>query len=220
MSKVVIFGIGQLAETVYSYLKHDSGHEIVALTVDADFQDRDTHMGLPVVPFEQVAELYPSADHAMFVAVSYRAMNRPRQQKCEQARAKGYKLISHISPRATVSPDAVVGDNCIVCEHNVLQPFVRLEDGVMMGDGNHIGHHTTVGAYTFITSHVVICGSVHVGERCFLGANSTVRDRISLGQECVIGAGALILRDAPEYSVYVGAMARRLPADSRTFADL
>ena len=220
MSRVVIFGIGQLAETICSYLRHESEHEVVAMTVDSEFLDRDRHLGLPVVPFERLAELYPPDGHDCIVAVSYRSMNRSRQQKCEEARGKGYRLISHVSPRATVSPDAVIGDNCMVCEHNVLQPYVRLGDGVMMGDGNHIGHHTAVGSYAFITSHVVICGSVDVGERSFLGANSTVRDRVNLGEECVVGAGALILRDAPARSVYVGAMARRLPVDSSSFYDL
>lgn len=220
MAKIVIFGMGQIAETILSYLRHESAHEVVALTVDAAFLDRKEHMGLPVVPFEEVVHLYPPGECAMFVAVSYRSMNRGRQEKCAQARAKGYSLITHVSPHAVVSPDAIIGDNCMICEHNVLQPFVRVGDGVMMGDGNHIGHHTAIGAYCFITSHVVVCGSVQMGDRSFLGANATVRDRVTLGDECVIGAGALILKDVPARSVYVGAVARRLPMKSDSFYDL
>ena len=219
MSKIVIFGMGQIAETVYSYLRHESSYEISALTVDGAFLDRETQFGLPVTPFEEVQDRYSPDDYQMFVAVSYRSMNRSRAMKCVEARAKGYKLVSHISPRATVSPDAALGDNCLICEHNVLQPFVKLGNGVLMGDGNHVGHHTNVGDYCFITSHVVICGSVHVGRGSFLGANATVRDRITIGEECLVGAGALILKDTPPCSSYIGAAARRLPGDTTTIFD-
>jgi sugar O-acyltransferase (sialic acid O-acetyltransferase NeuD family) len=220
MARIVVFGIGQIAETICSYLRHESAHEVVALTVDAEYIDREIQFGLPVVPFSEVQTKYPPDEHMMFVAVSYRSMNRTREAKCSESRAKGYRLASHVSPRAVVSPDVTIGDNCFVCEHNVLQPFVCLADGVMMGDGNHIGHHTNVGPYCFITSHVVVCGSVEVGPRSFLGANATIRDRVRIGEESVIGAGALILRDAPPGSVWVGVGARRAPGDTTNVFDL
>ena len=219
MAKVILFGAGQIAEMAYSYLTHQSPHEVAALTVDGAYLDRKEHLGLPVVAFEQAEELYPPDEYEMFVAVSYRSMNRTRAEKCMQARGKGYRLITHVSPHAVVSPDATLGDNCIICEHSVVQPFVRVGDGVIMGDGNHVGHHTVIGDYCFVTSHVVVCGGVQVGPRSFLGVNSTIRDRITIGAECVIGAGALILRDTPARSIYVGAAARRLPGDTTAIYD-
>lgn len=37
MSKVVIFGVGQIAEVAYFYLKNDSEHEVAAFTVDGEY---------------------------------------------------------------------------------------------------------------------------------------------------------------------------------------
>ena len=60
---------------------------------------------------------------------------------------------------------------------------------------------TQIGKNVFIASHAVISGSVIVGENSFIGVNATLRD-IVLGRECVVGAGALVLADAPDNTVF------------------
>jgi len=51
MAKIVLFGIGQIADVAQFYLTHDSPHEAVTFTVDAAYLKEDEHRGLPVVPF-------------------------------------------------------------------------------------------------------------------------------------------------------------------------
>ena len=60
-----------------------------------------------------------------------------------------------------------------------------------------------------MASHVVVSGGVEIGEQCFIGVNSTLRDHIKIGYRCVIGAGALLLADAESEGVYVGAASER-----------
>ena len=52
MSKVVIFGIGQIAEVIHFYLTSDSDHDVVAFTVDREYLTKQQFKDLPVVPFE------------------------------------------------------------------------------------------------------------------------------------------------------------------------
>ena len=40
MSKLVIFGLGNMADQAYFYFSNDSDHEVVAFTADAEFVDR------------------------------------------------------------------------------------------------------------------------------------------------------------------------------------
>jgi acetyltransferase-like isoleucine patch superfamily enzyme len=49
---------------------------------------------------------------------------------------------------------------------------------------------------------VVISGGVTIGEFTFIGVNATFRDHIKVGARNVIGAGALIMKDTEEGSVY------------------
>jgi sugar O-acyltransferase (sialic acid O-acetyltransferase NeuD family) len=202
MSKLVVFGTGQIAEVAAFYFAHDSPHEVAAFTVDGAFVKESAFQGRPVVPFEEVASAFPAAAHAMFVAVSYSGMNRVRAEKFHQARGLGYTLAHYISSKATVWPGFEPKENQFILEDNTIQPFARVGEDVTLWSGNHVGHHSTIGDHCFISSHVVVSGNVRIGENCFVGVNATIRDGVTVGRGCLIGAGALILKDAPEDSLF------------------
>jgi sugar O-acyltransferase (sialic acid O-acetyltransferase NeuD family) len=201
MARLILFGTGGFAQVARFFFARDSPHEVVAFTVDAP--GADTFEGLPLVPFAEVADRYPPGEHAMFVAVGYRKVNRLRAGVCERARGLGYELVSYVSSRATHWGDTRVGDNCFVFEDNTIQPFVTIGDGVVLWSGNHIGHHATLEDYCFLTSHVVVAGFTRVGAYSFLGVNATLRDSIAVGRSNVIGAGALIMKSTGDHEVYV-----------------
>lgn len=204
MRDVVIFGTGQVAEVVHYYLAQEGGRNIVAFTVDEQFRSAEQLFGLPVVSFETVQQIYPPDTHEMFVAVSFKRVNKAREEKVAEAEAKGYTLVSHVSPRATVWSDFVAQPNTIIMENNVIQPFVSVGRNVIMWSGNHIGHHTKIEDHCFIASHAVISGSVTVGEGTFVGVNTTVRDNVTIGKRNVLGAATLILADTPDNAVFMG----------------
>jgi len=45
MSKIIVFGAGQIAEIVYHYMSSDSDHEIVAFTIDRDRLNEKEFLG-------------------------------------------------------------------------------------------------------------------------------------------------------------------------------
>ncbi len=202
MSKIVIFGTGDIAQLAHYYFTTDSPYEVVAFTVDKAFLTEDSFCGLPVVSFEEVTSRYPPTEHSMFVALSYAKLNQIRKQKFEAAIEVGYELCSYISSRATALNGNAFGRNCFILEDNTIQPFANIGDNVTLWSGNHIGHHSTINDHTFISSHVVVSGGVTIGESCFIGVNSTLRDHVNVGNFCVLGAGTVLLSDAAEYGVY------------------
>lgn len=202
-TKVVIFGNASFAEMVHAYLSRDAAYEVVAFTVHRDNISGDTFCGLPVVPFEDVVASHPPASHQMFVAVGYRKVNQIRAAIYDEAKAKGYRLLTYVSPRCT-NMAASIGDNCFIFEDNTLQPFVNIGNDVILWSGNHIGHHSTIGDHCYITSHVVVSGHCRIEPYCFLGVNATLRDSITIAEKCVIGAGALIMKNTKAREVYLG----------------
>lgn len=211
-SKVVLFGTGSFAQVVHYLLTHDSEHEVVAFTVNQDHLREREVMGLPVVPFETLEKEYPPDAFKMFVAVGYKNLNKARAGICDEARGKGYELITYISSKCTYWGEAI-GDNCFIFEDNTIQPYVRIGNNVVMWSGNHIGHHSVIGDNCFITSHVVISGHVEVGPYNFFGVNATVRDSIQIGESCIIGAGSLIMKSTKDREVYIP---KRTYPDERT----
>ena len=204
MRDVVIFGVGQIAEVVHYYLTQEGGRNVVAFTVDEQYRSTDSLFGVPVVDFATVEKRYPPESHEMFVAMSFKKVNKLRQAKVEEAEAKGYTLASHVSPNATVWTGFQANPNTIVMENNVIQPFAKIGRNVIVWSGNHIGHHSTIEDHCFIASHVVVSGSVTIGEGSFVGVNSTIRDNVKVGSHNVLGAGTLILADTPNDGVFMG----------------
>lgn len=211
---LVIFGSGDIAQLAHYYFCIDSDYEVVAFTVDAAYMSETFFCGLPVVPFEEVAQRYNPTEHEIFVALSYSKLNAVRKEKYLAAKELGYRLASFVSSRATVLNDWRIGENCFIFEDNTIQPFVAIGNNVTLWSGNHIGHHSTIKDHSFIASHVVVSGGVEIGEQCFIGVNATLRDHIKIGDRCVIGAGALLLADAEAEGVYIGTATERAKVPS------
>jgi len=215
MARLIIFGMGDAAELAHSYFTTDSEHEVIAFCVDRAFLRQTIFKGLPVVAAEDLARLYPPADHVAFVAIGYKRQNRARAGKCAAMRALGYQLVSYISSRAVVAADLFHGDNCFVLEANVIQAGVRLGHHVMMWSGGHIAHHSTIGNNVFLAPRVAIAGRVTIGDGCFIGINATIRDQIQIGRDCVISAGAVVLANVPDASLVSAYAADATPLTPR-----
>jgi len=200
--RLVIVGDSAIAEVAFEYFTCDSTYEVVAFAVEREFLKCDSLFGLPVVSFEDVANLYPPADHEMFVAVGFGRLNRVRARLFREAKQKGYRLASYVSSKAFVWRNVAIGENAFIFEQNVIQPFVTIGDDVVLWSGNHIGHHSRIGNHVFVSSHVVLSGFVEIGDYCFLGVNATVANNVVIGRDCLVGAGAAILKNAPPAQIF------------------
>jgi sugar O-acyltransferase (sialic acid O-acetyltransferase NeuD family) len=202
MKQVVIFGTTDFAQVAYVYLTEDSPYRVAAFTVHERYIAEPRLFGLDIVPFEEIERRFPPDDHAMFVAIGFKRLNRVRAEMYQACKGKGYSLISYVSSKAVHSGRYEVGENTFIFESNVIQPFVRIGNNVIIWCGNHIGHHVTIGDHCFIASHAVIPGHVTIGENCFVGVNATIRDGVTIAPNCIIGAGAVVLKDTKEGEVY------------------
>jgi sugar O-acyltransferase (sialic acid O-acetyltransferase NeuD family) len=192
---LIIVGGSAFAEIAFEYFTHDTEYEVVAFSVEAPYITRDSLCGLPVVPFESLEGRYEPGRHEVFAAVGYTQLNRLRARLSGQAKEKGYRLASYVSPRAFVWRDVLMGEHCFIFENNVLQPFVKLGNNVVLWSGNHIGHHSTVGDNCFVSSHVVVSGFCEIGENSFLGVNSTISNNVKVGHDNWVSPGVAILKD-------------------------
>jgi sugar O-acyltransferase (sialic acid O-acetyltransferase NeuD family) len=207
---IVIFGAGDFPGMLAHLLTNDTGREVAAFTVDAAYIDKDSHYGLPLVPFETLTELYPPESHEILVAVGYSRMNALRQERLSSARQKGYRAAQLVAGSASVWPGTAVKGNTLLFEQCVLQSYVQMGENVILRAGSIIGHHSVVGSHSFIASRAVTGGHVRIGERSFIGLGAVLRDGVSIGDRCFVGAGAVVLSDTEPDSVYVGNPAKRL----------
>ena len=167
--------------------------------------------------FEDIVKLYPPTEYKLFIALSYAQMNKLRELKYHEAKAKGYELVSYISSKCTYLSQFTTGDNCFIFENNTIQPFVKIDDNVTLWSGNHIGHHSEIHSHNFISSHVVVSGHCIVESNCFIGVNATIGHQVQIAKETLVGAGAIITKNTEEKSVYVPAKSVKLDKTSDMF---
>jgi sugar O-acyltransferase (sialic acid O-acetyltransferase NeuD family) len=203
MSKLIIFGTGDIARLAHYYFSCDSEYEVTGFTVDKEYMTGDVFLDLPVVAFEEIVDCCPPATHKMFIALSYAKMNKIRAQKYFKAKEMGYELATYISSRCTFLTDKPVGDNCFILEDNTIQPFVEIGNNVTLWSGNHIGHDSVIEDHCFLASHIVVSGNVRINQYCFIGVNATLRNSITIARETLVGAGAIIMKDTVAKGVYV-----------------
>jgi sugar O-acyltransferase (sialic acid O-acetyltransferase NeuD family) len=210
VADVVIFGLQDTASLAHFYLRHDSSHRVVGFTVTEEYMPAERSFeGLTVVPFEEVEHHFSPGEVKLFAPMTARRMNRLREATFDQAKAKGYEMVSYVSSKASVFPGAQIGENCFILEDNTIQPFTPIGDNVVLWSGNHIGHHGSIGDHVFFTSHVVLSGHCQVERYCFFGVNATIRDYTRIAEGSLIGMAACIMKDTEPWGVYTGCPARK-----------
>ena len=214
MAKVIIFGIQDFAELAHYYLENDSEHEVAAFCVSEKYiEENKNFKDMPIVSFETVEKIYPPSEYDFFAPMSPQQMNRLRENVYNDIKAKGYKLISYISSKATTF-DNSIGDNCFILENNTIQPFTSIGNNVILWSGNHIGHHSKIKDHVMFTSHVVLSGHCVVEPNCFIGVNATIGHQVTIAKETLVGAGAVITKNTEEASIYVPAKSIKLDKKS------
>jgi sugar O-acyltransferase (sialic acid O-acetyltransferase NeuD family) len=219
MKKLILFGLGKIADVAYHHFLRDGGYAVVGFCCDREWLGTAGAIqpALPVVGFDEVDRLFPPADHEMFLALGYHELNQLRARKFAEAKSKGYRLASYVSPLANVGPWFQVGENCLILDGVGIQPGARVGQNVSIWNNTLIGHHSVIGDDVWIAAGATIGGLVDVGRASFIGLNATVGGEAKLGAESFVGAAALVLKSGPDKSVFVEPGTERFRLDSRQF---
>jgi sugar O-acyltransferase (sialic acid O-acetyltransferase NeuD family) len=208
--KIVIIGTTTNARLAKWYFDNDSEYEVVAFSVNKEFITEKFWLGLPVVPFEDLENIFSPAEYFAFVAIGYRKMNKIREKMYIESKRKGFELPNYVSSKCNFLTQETIGDNNFILEDNTIQPFVKIGNNNVFWSGNHIGHDTIIHNNNTITSHVVVSGYCEIMNNCFLGVNSTLHNEVILENETLVAASATITKRTKEKGVY-------LPAQSILF---
>ena len=90
--KIIVVGVGNIADVAYEFLKSDSPYEMVAFSVEEAHMASETKFGLPIVPFETLEKKFSPAEYGLFIAVGYGRLNHLRGDSTDRQRAKGTGL--------------------------------------------------------------------------------------------------------------------------------
>lgn len=120
------------------------------------------------------------------------------------------RMATIIHPTAVISFNTSVGPGTVICSHTTLQPGASIGANSIVRAGANLGHDCQIGDYVDIGPNVSICGYAKIAEGVHVAPNAVVRDSLTIEHYSTISAGAVVLRDAPAESTWLGNPARRV----------
>lgn len=201
MKKVAIIGSGDLGQLIGHHAKHSYK---VAGFFD-DYQEVGTKVdALPVLgKIDDIEEQFATGvfDEIM-IAVGYKHFAF-REALFERFKEK-IPFATIIHPSCSVDPSCLIGAGSCLLPGSVLDRNVVIANNVLINVGCTIAHDTTVQSHSFLSPRVALAGFINIGERCNIGINTTVIDKISITSDVQTGGGTVIIKNIEKPGLYVG----------------
>ena len=135
--------------------------------------------------------------------------------------ASGVKIwhFTHIMTNCSIGENCNIGQNVVIAPEVVLGKNVKVQNNVSIYTGVTCGDDVFLGpsmVFTNVTnprSNVNRRGQyskTHVGKGASIGANATIVCGNNIGEFAFIGAGAVVTKEIPPYSLWVGNPAKQI----------
>lgn len=134
---------------------------------------------------------------------------------------KGTKIwhFSHIMPNCEIGENCNIGQNVVISPEVVLGKNVKVQNNVSIYTGVTCDEDVFLGPSMVFTNVTNPRSAVnrknqyaktHVGKGASIGANATIVCGHDIGAFAFIGAGAVVTKNVPAYSLWVGNPARQM----------
>lgn len=126
---------------------------------------------------------------------------------------------SHIMPNCTLGENCNIGQNVVVSPEVVLGRNVKVQNNVSIYTGVTCDDDVFLGPSMVFTNVINPRSAVnrkseyaktHVGKGASIGANATIVCGHDIGEYAFIGAGAVVTKNVPPYSLWVGNPAKQM----------
>lgn len=137
--------------------------------------------------------------------------NNIRLEVMNNINSLGGETPTLIHPTAIISPSAKIGKGVYIQANAYIWTKVEINDFCIISPNVVIAHHSTIGKACLLSTLSAVGASINVNDKVFLGMGSTIVTGVdTVGQNTIIGAGAVVLKDVDENSVYAGVPAKKI----------
>jgi UDP-3-O-[3-hydroxymyristoyl] glucosamine N-acyltransferase len=107
-----------------------------------------------------------------------------------------------------IGDDVEISANVNIARGSLTDTFIG--SGTKIDALVHIAHNVKIGTNCQLTGGTVIGGSAVIGNYCWTGLNSTMKDHAKLGDNVIVAAGACVIQDVPDGDIVAGVPAKSI----------
>ena len=167
MKNIIIFGANDFGRLLKYYIEKDDPRNVVAFTMNRDYIEKDSFLGVPVVEFETIDKKYSAEDYEILIAIGNSKMNNVRKKIFEECKKKGYTVASFIHSSCSIHSNDI-GEGNILLENCLVYPYSKIGKGNLLWDHVLISHDCVVGDFNTFSSYADLCGYVKIGNIVYL----------------------------------------------------
>lgn len=118
------------------------------------------------------------------------------------------KFPAVIHPRACIASTAKIEDGCMIMANAVICSGSHLKRFCIVNTAATLDHDGVMEEFSSLAPGVHTGGNVQIGTYSSVSIGATIIQGRKIGEHCVIGAGAVVIKDIPDYSLALGVPAK------------
>jgi len=125
-------------------------------------------------------------------------------------KAKGFYIDKFVSKYASVMGCISIGEGVCIMAGVRVTTNIEIGSCSLINLNCTIGHDVDIGRFCELSPNVNVSGGCSIGDGVSIGTNAVLLPNVSIGNGAVIGAGAVVTKDVPCNTVYVGVPAKEM----------
>jgi len=182
-NKIRIYGAGGHSQVIREVLE-ENGYEITETFDDKPSGRHYASKKVNTGARENLKEFKHDGD-PIIIAVG---INKERAEISRFLKSDFEKAIHHT---AFIAKSAKIGKGTVIFAGAIIQPNTIIGEHVIVNTSASIDHDNIIGDYAHISPKAAFVGAL-------------VIPKVKIGKWCTVGAGAVVLKDVPDYSTVVG----------------
>ena len=121
------------------------------------------------------------------------------------------QYFTFIHPTAQImSDDITIGEGSFIGANSIITCNVEIGKHAILNRAVHIGHDCRIGDYFSAMPGSIVSGNVTLGNKVYLGTNSSIREKITICNDVIIGLNTGIVKNIEISGTYIGQNIRKL----------
>lgn len=149
-------------------------------------------------------------DPSKYLAMIAVGDSKQRKEICDKL-PSNTKYFSFIHPSAQIMDTSIFADEgAFIGANCILTTNIRIGKHVILNRGNHISHDCEIGDFFSAMPNAIVSGNTCIGNQVYLGANSSIKEKIFLSDNIKVGMGSVVTKSLEKEGIYIGVPAKKI----------